>query len=101
MRTHIVQQPHTVAAPYGVLIKSLRVLINAVKSTDNFIKATDNAVKATETAIKVSDKIMLRGLLQAGRAAAHEDSTCTPATHSVRRKYVAARSPPSCRLRAL
>ena len=55
MRTHIVQQPHTVAAPYGVLIKSLRVLINAVKSTDNFIKATETPVKATETAIKVSD----------------------------------------------
>jgi hypothetical protein len=27
--------------------------------------------------------------------------SCTPATHSVRSKYVAARSPPTCRLRAL
>ena len=28
-------------------------------------------------------------------------TSCTPATHSVRSKYAAARSPPGCRLRAL
>jgi hypothetical protein len=27
--------------------------------------------------------------------------SCTPATHSVRRKYLSALSPPTCRLRAL